>query len=288
MTFDPSKESMHILSRMNPHGRDFRILGVSYDCRLVMDSAVRDLAAKARWKILMLLRSKHAFDAISLVVQYKQQVLSFTEYRTSAIYHATTTVLVLLDKLQDYFLKELGITREVALIDHCLAPLAMRRDIALLGLLHRAAIGEGPPQFREHFKRQQGSLQLVDILANAQPTLLMKRSIWGLVGVYNTLGGSLQCATVKDFQKHLQDRTRRVVEKQLWPGWCSFYSPRKAAAYPGPSRADSHGCAGGQRSHSVDLAPPLPRRSVSETPPQPQPQRDDGHRSRSVTITPLN
>ena len=144
MTFDPSKESMHILSRMNPHGRDFRILGVSYDCRLVMDSAVRDLAAQARWNILMLLRSKHAFDAVSLVVQYKQQVLSFIEYRTSAIYHATTTVLVLLDKLQDYFLKELGITREVALIDHCLAPLAMRRDIALLGLLHRAAIGEGP------------------------------------------------------------------------------------------------------------------------------------------------
>ena len=82
-------------------GRDFRILGVSYDCRLVMDSAVRELAAKARWKILMLLRSKHALGAVSLIVQYKQQVLSFSEYRTSAIYHATTTVLEQLHKLQE-------------------------------------------------------------------------------------------------------------------------------------------------------------------------------------------
>ena len=134
-----------------------------------------------------------------------------------------------IDRLQDYFLKELGITREAALLDFCLAPLAMRRDIALLGLLHRAAIGEGPPQFKEHFKRQPGSLLLVDILENTQHSLLMRRSIWGLVRIYNTLGGSLQCATVKDFQKHLQDRTKRVVQKQLWQDWSSFYSPRKAA-----------------------------------------------------------
>ena len=113
-------------------------------------------------------------------------------------------------------------------MDFCLAPLSMRRDIALLGLLHRAAIGEG--QFREYFKRQPGSLLLTDILENKQPSISMSRSIWGLVRVYNNLGGTLQCATVKDFQKHLQDRTKRVVQKQLWPDWGNLFSPRCAAA----------------------------------------------------------
>ena len=177
----------------------------------------------------MLLRAKRAFSAENFVVQYKQQVLAFIEYRSSAIYHATTTVLHQLDILQDNFLHELGISREAALMDLCLAPLSMRRDIALLGLLHRSAIGDGPTQFQEYFKRQQGSLLLIDILTQKRPSLLMKRSIWGLVRVYNNLGGTLQCSTVKDFQKHLQDRTKRVVQKELWTDWGNLYSPRTAA-----------------------------------------------------------
>ena len=69
-------------------------------------------------------------------MQYKQQVLSYIEYRSAAIYHATSTNLNRLDKLQDKFLRDLGITRGAALVDFSLAPLSMRRDIALLGLLH--------------------------------------------------------------------------------------------------------------------------------------------------------
>ena len=159
-------------------------------------------------------------------MQYKQQVLSFIEYRSSAIYHATTSVLQQLDKLQDTFLRELGISREAALMDFSLAPLSMRRDIALLGLLHRAAIGEGPTQFREYFKRRPDSLRLIDLLENKQPSLLMRRSIWRLVRVYNTLGGTPLCDTFKDFQKHLQDRAKRVVAKQLLLDWGNLYSPR--------------------------------------------------------------
>ena len=84
---------------------------------------------------------------MDLVQQYKQQMLSLIEYRTGAIYHATTSVLQHLDRLQEKFLCDLGITREAALMDFSLAPLSLRRDIALLGLLNRSAIGGGPPQF---------------------------------------------------------------------------------------------------------------------------------------------
>ena len=89
-----------------------------------------------------------------MITQYKQQVLSMVEYRTSAVYHATTTLIRRLDRAQDSFLRQLNVDRDIALLEFNLAPLAMRRDIAMLGILHRDAIGEGPTQFREHFYRK--------------------------------------------------------------------------------------------------------------------------------------
>ena len=226
VSFDASKESKHILYKTESLGADFKLLGVEFDCGLEMTTAVRALVGKVKWKCQMLLRSRRSFNTVDLVVQYKQQVLSYIEYRSAALYHATSTVLMRLDKQQDYFLRELGITREAALIDFSLAPLSMRRDIALLGLIHRAALGEGPSHFREYFRRRPGSLRLVDSLEESRASPLMQRSIWGLVGVYNKLGRTLQCGSVKDFQKHLQDRAKRVVEKQLAENWYTLYSPR--------------------------------------------------------------
>ena len=113
-----------------------------------------------------------------------------------------------------------------ALLDFNLAPLSMTRDIALLGLLHRAAIGEGPEHFREYFKRKSGSLKLTDLFADGSVSLLRKRSIWGLPKVYNKLGNALSCATVKDFQSLLQERAKAAVAKRLLTDWETFYSPR--------------------------------------------------------------
>ena len=55
----------------------------------------------------------------------------------STIYHATASVLKRLDRTQDSFLRELGIDKTAILMDFNLAPLSMRRGIALLGMLHR-------------------------------------------------------------------------------------------------------------------------------------------------------
>ena len=160
------------------------------------------------------------------MVQYKQQILSYVEYRSAAIYHATSTVLAKIDRLQDKFLRELGMTREAALMDFNLAPLSMRRDIALLGLLHRAAIGEGPMQLRAYFRRRLGSLKLIDALESQRASPLMRRSIWGLVRVYNRLGNALTCSEVKGLQWMLQERTKAVVAKNLTAEWSTLYSPR--------------------------------------------------------------
>jgi len=50
--------------------------------------------------------------------------------------------------------------------------------------------------------------------------------MWGLVRVYNKLGGTLECGSVKDFQMHLQERAKSVVCKRLLPAWETLYSPR--------------------------------------------------------------
>ena len=66
--------------------------------------------------------------------------------------HASSTALSVLDSVQVRFLRVLGVTEESALIDHSLAPLSIRRDIAILGLIHRSVIGQGPPMFARVFR----------------------------------------------------------------------------------------------------------------------------------------
>ena len=96
-----------------------------------MSNAVRALTGKVKWKLQMLLRSRRSSQTEDMAVQYKQQVLSYIEYKTPAVYHATRTVLNRLDKQQNHFFRELGIAKDAALMDFNLAPLSLRRDIAV-------------------------------------------------------------------------------------------------------------------------------------------------------------
>ena len=101
--FDANKESKHVLSLTDPFGPDFKLLGVIFDCGLEMTNAVHGLVSKVKWKSKTLLRSRRSFGTVDLVLQYKQQILSYIEYRNPAIYHATATVLNQLDRTQDNF-----------------------------------------------------------------------------------------------------------------------------------------------------------------------------------------
>ena len=46
--FDPLKESHHIVSRTDPYGDPFKILGVFFDCELNMDGAIDDLVGACK------------------------------------------------------------------------------------------------------------------------------------------------------------------------------------------------------------------------------------------------
>ena len=99
------------------------------------------------------------------------------------------------------------------LIHFNLAPLSTRRDIALLGVIHRAVLCEGPTHFQGLFRispanriglRRRHSRHLIDT-HSGRPLDMYNRSIFGLVRVYNLLPEYLvNLNTVKDFQSGLQ------------------------------------------------------------------------------------
>ena len=120
------------------------------------------------------------------MILYKAHLLSFLEYRTPAIYHATRAILRRLDIVQTQFLKDIGVDEVTALNKFHLAPLTTRRDIAMLGLIHRTAMGKGPAQFEEFFKRDPHSKLLHDP-RNDSNAPISKRSALGLVAIYKML-----------------------------------------------------------------------------------------------------
>ena len=133
-----------------------------------------------------------------LVNLYKSELLSYIKYRTAAIYHAYDTILASPDKLQHKFVHELGISDEKALFHFNLAPLSCRRDIAMLGLIHRCVLEKGPEHFGTFFaaSSQQSSntrsasirhkRQIVDI-RNMRFLEIERRSALGLIWVYNRI-----------------------------------------------------------------------------------------------------
>ena len=56
--FDAGKEHFHILSRSQPDGGIFKILGIPFDPKLLMIDAVEDCVASASWKIYNIIRTR--------------------------------------------------------------------------------------------------------------------------------------------------------------------------------------------------------------------------------------
>ena len=100
VTFEPSKESFHILSHTQSYGNSFRLLGITLDVRLNMDEAVHECSVEGHWRLSSLLRSRRFFHVRDLTLHYKAHVLSFVEYRTCAITHAADIHLNTLDGVQ--------------------------------------------------------------------------------------------------------------------------------------------------------------------------------------------
>jgi hypothetical protein len=199
-----------------------------------MKDAINDVVNEAGWKMKTLLRTRRFYCDAELVLMYKSHLLSFLEYRTPAIYHAKREVLVRLDNVQQRFLRDAGIDDLTALMHFNLAPLATRRDIAMLGLIHRTVLLKGPSHFREHFKREacpppgvarRHCRHLVDPRLDRQGRVIT-RSALGLVAVYNLLpNATVLISEVSAFQAALQNIVKDRAEDGC-EDWASSLSPR--------------------------------------------------------------
>ena len=234
--FDPGKEELVILHPRNGYGETFRLLGLMVDNRLTMDEAVAKLLKQARPKCVALLRTRVHYGLHDMFLQYKTHILGILESITGGIYHATTTVLAPLDRLQTTFVHALNLTVEDAFLHHNLAPLCLRRDIAMLGFLHKVNLPDVhddmlalfPPKAQTSYaahNKQLWSLMQLSSECTFYPEMA-QRSIFYLVHVYNALPQHvIDCKDITSFQHGLTELARTKLQ-HAQHDWHTFLSPR--------------------------------------------------------------
>ena len=196
-----------------------------------MDAAV----GKASAKLTALLRARGSMSKASLVRSYKAHVLCLLEQGTPAWYHASNTVLRRLDLVQCRFLREIGITESDAFLMFNLAPLTLRRDVAMLGFLFRCHRGWVHASCSNMFPkapaapyltRRQAKLHSCQLAETTGHTEIFARSVFGLVHAWNSLSqDAVNCPTVSAFQKFLTKATREARSTGL-ENFSDIFSPR--------------------------------------------------------------
>ena len=124
-----------------------------------MTLAVQECVNEASWRLRTLLRTQRYHTDAELLLLFKSHILSYLEYRTPAVFHACTSVLHPLDRVLQNFLRQINMSDEEALLNFNVAPLSTRRDIAMLGVLHRAALRLQPCHFWQFAKFDTSTLR---------------------------------------------------------------------------------------------------------------------------------
>ena len=213
VTFDPGKEHLVVMHPSLGHGAAFKLLGCIMDTDLRMHSAIEQLMSKIRPKITAILRTRAYYKVPDLIGQFKTHIWGLIEAHNGGYFHAVPSLLDKIEHAQNRFLKELEVSPEQAFLDFNFAPPRIRRNIAVLGLLHKRVIGKCHPSFQrllpwyaERFSEPRSmpchTKQLyghnVEI---SHQRSLYDRSIFAMVDIYNNLSQCIvDSPTVSSFQ----------------------------------------------------------------------------------------
>ena len=138
----------------------------------------------------------------------------FAEYSNGAILIATASQVDRLDRMQRWFLHELGISDTEAFLVYNFAPPSLRRRIGILGCIHKRVLGLCHPMLQELLRFVQDQQHGLAYLHNRQILSHLEevssharmywRSLWLYVHIYNRLPQSLidECS-VQGFQTRL-------------------------------------------------------------------------------------
>ena len=134
-----------------------------------------------------------------MVAQFKTHVLPILETVTAAVYQAPESTLSKLQHVQDSCLLMLGVDPRTAFLHFNLAPLSTRRDIAMLGFLHKCAWNRVSLSASELFPVRHVPVRRSSRVANRAHDMgllkrcdghhldIMKNGLFGLVEIFNRL-----------------------------------------------------------------------------------------------------
>jgi hypothetical protein len=185
------------------------------------------LLSKIRPKMRALLRLRHLYPTSTMMNQYKCHIWGLKEYSTGALILAPPSQLVRLDKIQRWYLHELGVSDTEAFVTYNFAPPSLRRSIGIFGFLHKRVLGDCHPGVRAAlpFWVATGAnfhdKALHPFTENVQycKRTLFDRSLYAYILMYNRLPQELvDIPTVKDFQKKLTHlaKQRAMRDQEDW------------------------------------------------------------------------
>ena len=237
VTFDADKEHIVVIHPIQADGDPFKLLGCLVDCKLQMYQAIDAILAQIRPKVKAILRTRTHYDISSMIGQFKTHIWGLMEIHNGAIFHAASSALAKIDHVQQHFLDELGISDSEAFLRFNFAPPLLRRNIGILGLLHKRVLGKGHPIFQrllpfhrdvfgslrpaEHNRQLYGHILEVNRQYN-----LHDRSIFSMVYVYNRLSQNVvEENSVKTFQSRLTALARDECQNGI-ANWKFTFDPR--------------------------------------------------------------
>ena len=237
VSFDAGKEHMMVLHPSESHGDAFRLLGCMIDVDMRMHSAVEQVLSKIRPKITAILRTRQYYDIPDLIFQFKTQIWGHIETNMAGYFHAASHLLAKIDAAQNKFLHDLGVSPMHAFMEFNFAPPRLRRNVGILGLLHKRVLGKCHPtferllpwlsskfpDFRTHAHNKQLYGHWAEITAHQT---IFNHSIFAMCDVYNSLPQNVVDAeSISDFQHSLMNIVRARCQSND-ADWASSFCRR--------------------------------------------------------------
>ena len=237
VAFDASKEHLVVLHPVHGEGDHFKLLGTLVDCKLLMSPAIEQILAQIRPKIRAIVRMQSHYPVAELIHQFKTHVWGSQEYHNGAIFHASSYLIDRLDGVHRQFLRDINLTEEVAFLSYNFAPPTLRRNIGMLGFLHKRVLGKAHPCFQKLLPFHAdvfdwpGEGTHDKVLYNHFKEIqfqhaMYARSIFGMVYVYNHLPQRIiDCPSISLFQRLLTKAVRKACEQHDL-AWKDIFSCR--------------------------------------------------------------
>ena len=168
------------------------------DLDLRMHTCIDQLLAKIRPKSTAILRTQAYYSIPELIHQYKTHIWGLVEVHCGGYFHASTSLLDKIDQVQTNFIRKIGVSDREAFLEHNFMPCILRRNIAILGLLHKRVIGQCHSSFEQllpwyshKFDVPRGIGHNKQLYAHwlevTQHPAFFSRSIFSMVDFYNNL-----------------------------------------------------------------------------------------------------